>query len=572
MAEVNKWINQVFKCDVLIVGRGSAGCFAAVHAAEMGSKVIIVDKARVGRSGCSPFAAGSINVCLPEDDHQLWFEEIVNRGEYLNDQEWVKIQLEEGFERVSELQEWGKEQGVLVLEEDDGGNFIRRKARGNVNTKTTIINALPMMDTLRKQVLKKGVQLVERVMMTHLLLDQGRVVGAMGINTRSSETFLFQAKSIILAAGGCGFKSLFIGHQNLTGEAQYMAYRAGARLRGLDQAMSNSTARDLDIHGLSLMVGTGGRFLNSQDEEFMWNYEPEIGNRARLTKLVIGMAREVDAGRGPIYFDLTRVSSADQAMLRKILPEGFRAFERSGIDVFKEKVEWVPAFEGTLIHGGGVHIDTACATDVPGLYAAGDTSCTPEHGTWSITGLNLTFCFVSGQRAGVSAAAFASEVSPPDWDSEELYEQIHNGISEILAPVRQPLQVNPDQIAYKLLEILVPYPVAYIRNGSRLQEAIRKVEQLRQENLDRLGARNPHELVKAFEVRSMLVIAEAILKSVHYREESRGFVYREDFPFTDNVNWLKWIMVKQGSQGMEVWAEKFLTPYLQPPLEKYEPR
>jgi len=95
---------------------------------------------------------------------------------------------------------------------------------------------------------------------------------------------------------------------------------------------------------------------------------------------------------------------------------------------------------------------------------------------------------------------------------------------------------------------------------------------LRLEFLPQLSVRNVHELVKAIEVRSMVAIAEMILRSVLFRRESRGFVFREDYPLTDNINWLKWIMVKKEGEGMKVWAEEFPTPYITPPRDVYPPR
>ena len=89
MTTIKRVLNHIKTCDVLVAGGGTAGCFAAIKAAEKNQQVILVDKGHVGRSGCSPFAAGAINICYPDDDKDLWFEEIVTRGEYLNDQEWV---------------------------------------------------------------------------------------------------------------------------------------------------------------------------------------------------------------------------------------------------------------------------------------------------------------------------------------------------------------------------------------------------------------------------------------------------------------------------------------------------
>jgi len=568
MTNLKGMVNHIITCDVLIAGGGTAGCFAAIKAAEKKRHVILVDKGYVARSGCSPFAAGAINICYPDDDKDRWFEEIVTRGEYLNDQEWVKIQLAEAYDRNVELHNWGKDYGQQVLVEDENGDFIRRQGRGNIHTRTNVINALPMVDTLRRKSRDTGVKLVERVMLTHLILQNGRAVGVLGLHCRTGESYLFLAKAIVLSAGGCGFKGFFIGHRNLTGEGQYMAMRAGGHLRNLDQAMSNTTSRKIDIHGLSLMVGLGGRFLNAEDEEFMLRYDPEVGSRARLTRVVVGMAKEVDAGRGPIYFDLTRVKPDDQKLLRHILPEGFRAFERLGINPFEHKIEWIPAFKGTLAHGGGIHIDTTCATNIPGLYSAGDTSCTPEHGTWSITGLNLSFCFVSGARAGIYAADWAVQQSDVKLSNEN-ENTIHSYIEELTAPAKRNSGITPDQLNYELLEVLIPYPVAYLRDEKSLQGALDRIRSLIDEKLPRVYAKSTHELVKAFEIQSMLAIAEAIVASVKYRKESRGFVFRQDFPLTDNIDWLKWITVTMENEKIKVWAQDFPTPYLEPPKEKY---
>ncbi len=568
MAALKSYVNHIKTCDVLVVGGATAGCFAAIKAAEKGRQVILVDKGHVGRSGCSPFAAGAINICYPEDNKDLWFEEIVTRGEYLNDQEWVKIQLAEAYDLNIELNNWGKRYGIRVLEEDEKGVLIRRRGRGNIHTLTNVINALPMMDALRRRTLETGVELIERVMMTHLVIQQGRAVGAVGMHCRTGESYLFLAKAVVLAAGGCGFKGYFIGHRNLTGEAQYMSLRAGVHLRNLDQAMSNTTAREIDIHGLSLMVGLGGRFLNTEGEEFMLRYDPKVGSRARLTRVVVGMAKEVDAGRGPIYFDLTQVTPADQKLLRHILPEGFRAFDRRGVNPFEQKIEWIPSFEGTLIHGGGIHIDTTCASNLPGLYAAGDTSCTPEHGTWSITGLNLSFCFISGARAGRYAAEWAEQQNQTKLTKND-EKMVRSYIEELVAPVKRNSGMRPDELTYELLEVLIPYRVAYLRDEASLQGALDRIRELKEQKLPRVFAKSIHELVKAFEVRSMMAIAEAIVASVIFRKESRGFVYRQDYPMTDNVEWLKWVMTTSEDDALKVWAKDFSTPYLEPPRERY---
>ncbi|MBI2953900.1 MAG: FAD-dependent oxidoreductase [Chloroflexi bacterium] len=562
-------INKTIDTDVLVVGGGLAGCEAAIKAKNEHNSVLLVDKGYVSRSGASPFAAGAINVCLPEDDKDVWLREIVERGEYINDQEWVKLQLERGYPLAMELDEWGRAFGHTIFERDEQGNLLRKKARGNINTRTCVINAIPAMDTMRAKVIESKVSLLERVMVTDLVLDQGRVVGAIGLGYRDGKVYLLRAKSVVLSASGCGFKLFGMGHRNLTGEGQAMAYEAGAMLRNIDQAMSNTTARAADNHGMSLMAAAGGRFLNSLGEEFMWNYEPEIGNRARLSKLTVAIAREIAAGRGPVYMDLTATSEEDQKLMRKIVPEAFKAFASLKIDPFKEKVEWMPAFKGTVMHGGGIHIDITGASNVPGLYSAGDCSCTPEHGTWSITGLNLTFAIVSGDIAGRSAASYAREAATSGVQKSDVEETV----ASRLAPLDAKVGLTPDEVIYRMQKVLIANDVAYIRSDASLRRALGEIESIREEAVPSVKARNSHELVKALETRSMIRIAEMIVRSCLYREESRGFHYRTDYPLTDNDDWLKWIMVQRDEQGsMRVWAQNFPTPYLPAPSGKYPPK
>ena len=556
--------------DVLVIGGGLAGAWAAIKAKEAGREVVLIDKGKIGRSGSSVFAAGSLNICFPQDNKEVWLNEIVERGEYLNDQEWVLLQLNQTYPNVMELDALGKRYGMKVLERGEDGEPVRKRARGNINTFTTVINALPMMDTLVLRLKELGIPLYERVMAVDLLTEGDRVCGAVGLAYRENTFYTFLAKAVVMAAGGCGFKSFFLGHKNLTGEGQAMAYEKGAVFRNLDQAMSNTTAKALDIHGLSLMVGLGGRFLNKDDKEFMWEYEPEVGNRARLTKLTVAMAKEAKAGRAPLYLDLRQVAPADQELLKRILPEGFKAFSSMGLDPFKQKIEWIPAFQGSNAHGGGIAIDTRCATNVPGLYAIGDSSCTPEHGTWSITGLNLAFCFVSGFQAGIHAANDVANVDLPD--RRKTAKAARQAMGQALAPLDRIHGLTPEEVTRKIQETIIPYDVCYLRNQERLEAALEKMVRLRREEVQKVSANSTHSLMKALEVPPMALVGEMILRSALYRKESRGFQYREDYPLTDNVDWLKWIMVKKDGEEMRVWAEEFPTPYIKPPREKYPPR
>ena len=549
---------------MLVIGGGAAGLGAAIKAKDSVERVILAERAKVGRSGCSPFAAGIWTIKFPEDDTDAWMKEIIEWGEYLSDQEWVKTFLERIEPVSTELERWGQEYGKTIFEKDEKGNFIRRKSRGHLITSHCIMNSIPMIDTMTKKAQEKGVTFAERVLITDLAtLEDGRTAGAIGFNYRTGDIYLFKAKAVVAAAGQATFGKIFLATKNLNGGVITAAYRAGAELKSLENTISNTCARDFDIHGLNLIVSVGGRLINQRDEEFMWDYHPILGNRARLQDLVIAFCQEVKEGRGPIYLDMSRASTQDQQLMKKILPHSFKTWDRSGIDFFKDKIPWVPVFMGGTGGGGGVRTNTLCESNVPGLYAAGDSSNLAHHGTYSIGGLCITYAYLSGCIAGENAAKYTSSINKLA-ENASLDRQVKEATKNFVGPLDRDKGISPDRVLLKIQEIMVPWGVSFIRNEPRLSRALTEVEQIREEEIPSMKAKDLHELAKVQDVRSLGLLAELILRSALFRKESRGFHHREDYPYTDNKNWLKWVLVKQEGRKPKIWTEDVPTPYFRP--------
>ncbi len=561
---LKSYVDHLLVSDVVVVGGGLAGTSAAIKAREKGAKVIIVDKGVIARSGVSVFAAGVYSVRFPEDDKAVWIEEMVKTGEYLNDQNWVEAVVDDVYPVTMQIDRWGEEHGFRIFEKDEHG-FIKRRSRGHIKTHHILVNSMPMMDSMRKIAKLKGVEFVERVMATHLIVRDGRAIGLLGLHTMNGETYLIGARALILASGGCGLKSVYIGHRNLTGDSQAMAFREGAIMRSLEQTGSNTVSREHDIHGLNLFVGSGGKFINSLDEEFMWRYHPVLGSRARQSDLVVAFSREVSEGRGPIYLDMRSVSQKDRELMRKILPETFMLWDKAGIDPFAKPIEWIPAFRLKMGGGGGLDVNTRCETNLQALYAAGDTCCAPQHGTYTFGGMNLAFAAVSGMRAG----DFASEAAmrSPEIGLEPETEQVASKIADLFVPTETPDGPTSDEITAKLQRIIIRYPVTYLRTAATLKKALSDLLALK-DDIGRVKARDAHDLVKAHELRNMFLLAEGFLHSALAREESRGYHFREDFPWTNNRDWLKWVYTQTDSQGgMKIWTQEVPTPYLKPEKE-----
>lgn len=551
------------EADVAVVGGGIAGCLAAIRARELADNVLLLDKGKVGRSGCSPFAAGIFLVFLPQDNFDVWMKEMVETGFFLSDQEWVNLYLREIHPVAEAMDAWAREQGSYIFERDSEGSLIRRQSRGHKETAHCVVNSLPMMDALRRRAVKAGVKIMDRTAVAEVMVRDGRAGGVVGFNYRTGELLAIKAKATVLAGGGCAFGSVFMGVKNLTGDIQAAAYRAGAVLQNMEFANSNTTARDYDIHGLNLFVSAGGRFLNARGQEFMKDYHPALGSRAPQCYLVEAFCQEVKEGRGPIYLDLSAASPEDQRLLRKILPETFKVFDRAGLTVFQEPIPWIPAFQGTICVGGGITINTRAETNLAGLYAAGDATSMPANGSTNIGGLCLSFAGLTGHRAGRYAAEYAKACRDYPLTDGEMRPAVQATINDLLSSLSRSDGTDPDELEYAIQKVIIPLDRNYIKSKERLSTGLAELEGIKKE-ATALKARDLHELVKVVGVRSELLLAELFLRASLLREESRGLHFREDFPLTNNRDWLKWIMVQKDGEKPKLWTEPIPLPYLKP--------
>ncbi len=567
-------VDCVADADLLVIGGGLAGGTAANVARDVGiERVVLADKGRMARTGQSTFAAGIWALPLPGDELSIWIEETIRSGEYICDHEWVKLLWERCYDISMKIKAWGEEFGHQVFELDGSGGILRRRSRGHQQTGHATMHSIPIMETLRKRAIRRKVQLLERVMLNELIVREGRCMGALGYDYRNGQRVLIRSAATIIASAGCAFRGGFLGERNITGDLQAAALRAGVILRNMEIWNSNTGSRDHDIHGLSLFVGSGGKWYNNRDEEFMPKYDPVLGNRANEQVKCLALAREVHEGRGPIHFDLTAVKPEDQALLRKVLPETFRKWDRAGIDPFKQRIPWMTAFLGTVESGGGIDINTKCETNVRGLYGAGDVTCEPPHGGYAFSGVNIAFAVVSGNEAATHAKEYIASAENADWDDPRLLGLVESLTNKMMEPLGRGDGVRADDVVYHLQKTIVPYRVAFIKNETTLLEALAEVERLRDEESGNIAAPDLHELVKAQEAKNMVEIAEAMLRCALVRKESRSFHFREDYPITDNGNWLKWVYIQRANGELKVWTQDIpsLFDHIKPPLELMRP-
>lgn len=530
----------IIETDVLVIGGGLAGCWAAIRASELACKVVLVDKAVVGRSGASVFTNSML--APPEDeDIPEWRAEIAEAGTWFSDQEWVELLLKEQRRRVADLTSWG------VPFERDSGVLATSLARGHKKGRVIMFNGHDLMDVMKRKIIEKGVCLKQRVMVWDLLTSDGthpthgRIIGAIGLDTRTADIVIFLAKSVVVATGiiESKFRAGYV--NNLTGDGPAMAYRAGARIVGMEFCLNNHVNafdRKYWTGGSSLLQGLGARFVDRDGKEFVLKYDPELGHRMKLSSLCLAFAKERFEGKGPVYLDMRSFSPEKLALVKKVLPTQCVPFERANIDLKNHLLEINPIVALCSIGQGGIKIDAWCQSSLPGLFAAGSAAYNLVHGTYAMGGINLAFCNVSGFLAGENAAKYSQQVTfqgPKESQVSALKQKL-------LKPLQNKGSQIPDQIIEDFHRIIMPASVSQFRTQASLRGALKQIESL---SALTIFAPDEHELVKAHEASNLLLLSRLTLHAALIRQESRDSHYRRDFPYRDDVNWLKRIVISR---------------------------
>lgn len=548
------------KTQVLVIGGGLAGCLAAIRARALVSSVTLVDKAVVSRSGASSWAYYLL-APAPEKDRHLWKQELVEKGDYLNGQDWVDVLLKEHGQRLADMESWG-----VPFERDEEGNLVIKKGRGHKSTGFVTSDARTRMEVLKKKALETGVDIRERVMITELLTSDGRlptsgsVIGAIGFDTRTGEVIVIRSKSVIIASGP-------IYHQgtNLSGDGIAMAFRAGAELMSMEFCTHPSCyVSDGEKLLLSLNVlfqSLGIKILNSRGERFMEKYSPVLKERSDWSLLARALTRENFEGRGPAILDMSEVKDEDIEHFARLHPGKVLPLKEAGLDLKKDRLQVVAHVKVSSSSGdGGIKIDTDGCTAIPGLYGAGSACKNQVHGTYSVGGMNLAFCCTSGYRAGERAAQDSLKTG----DSDLNQHQVELLCKEAFASLARENGPLPAGLFRKIVEITAPPMVSIIKKADRIKDTLGKLDDLQEQEIKNVRARDYHELVLANEVKNQALLSELVFRSSLVREESRHSHYRQEFPFRDDLSWLKWVLAKREMNG----ETKLRTEAI--PFERYQ--
>ncbi len=558
--------------DVLVVGAGGAGLRAAIEAHDAGATVGLVCKSLLGKAH-TVMAEGGVAAALghvdPADKWQTHFRDTMVGGKLLNNPRMAELHAKEAPDRVRELELWG-----AVFDRTRDGRILQRPFGGHSHPRLAHVGdrtGLEMIRTLQDRAVSSGIDVFMECTITRLITGEDGVVGAFGYWRTTGGPVLFPAKAVVLATGGVGKAYTVTSNSwEYSGDGQALAYDAGAELIDMEFVQFHPTGMVWPPGVRGLLVteavrGEGGILRNNDGERFMWKYlpedrrgeyastdeeaakwvtaqsqgritdarrPPELSTRDNVSRAIYTEVRE---GRGSphggVFLDISYLPAEH---VRRKLPSMYDQFkELADVDITKGPMEVGPTTHYVM---GGIRVDAETgATTVPGLFAAGEVA-GGMHGANRLGGNSLSDLLVFGQRTGAGAAARAG--TRPDQPYLDPV-QVADAARELAAPLEREAGEDPYALQRDLQDVMQRL-VGIYRVESDLQDAIAELGRLRGRvsSLAAKGGRafNPGwNLV--FEVRNLLVVAEAITRSALQRTESRGAHSRLDFPETDEGGW-----------------------------------
>lgn len=556
------------KTDVLILGSGGAGLYAALHVYDNnpGLEVVLATKGLIGKCGCSRMVQGGLNVVLnPADSVEKHFMDTIKGGGFINDQDLAYTLVSDAPNAVRELE---VKVGCFFDRAEDG--TIHQKAFAGQSFDRTVhvadLSGIQIVARLTDQVFKRSdkIKVLEETRGLDLLTaEEGdRVVGAVLADVRTGELIVVSAKVVIVATGGSSsMYKISAPSFDKTGDGMAMCFRAGAVFTDMEMMQFHPTGLLAGQSRLSGSVleeglrGAGGYLVNGLGERFMERYDPERMERSTRDRVARAGYMEIMAGRGTenggIYIVMSHLGPE---FVEKKFPGMCDRVKDIGRDLAREPVEISPTSHFMM---GGIKIDPDCRSiNMKGLVVAGEDA-GGVHGANRLGGNGICDSTTFGRRAGDTAAAMAEQEVLKPYRQEQV-EEIRNRWMKFykrsegvdIYPVR-------DEIKNLMWE-----NVGVVRGGKKLQEAMTRLDELLEmadgaHVTNRTLSRYNLEWNEILNVINWITVARMVSKSASLRTESRGSHYRTDYTETDNLNWLVNIYLKNKG-NMEI--ESFLKP------------
>jgi succinate dehydrogenase/fumarate reductase flavoprotein subunit len=488
--------------DVLVIGGGPAGAWAAVAAAGAGAHVVLVDKGYLGTSGATAPSNTGTWFVPPGEGRRRAVAERQPRTGGLADPRWVERTLDTAWEKLHVLAAWG-----YPFPCDDEGRPYLANLRGP-----------DYMHFMRRRVSATGVSILDQHPALELLGAGDAIAGAAGVDRQRDRAWRVRAGAVVLATGGCAFGERMLGAAALTGDGYLMAAEAGAPLSG----MEFSAQYAFTPKPSALNKGLPFRWASFTRED-----GSPIATAGRDRHAAVAEALL----EGPVFAQYDRAAPEVQAWLRQGQPNCFLPLDRTGVDPFTERWPVTLRCEGTVRGVGGIRLlDDECATGVPGLYAAGDAA-SRERVTGAISGgggPNSSWAIASGNWAGRAAARFAARLGARI-AARPVTALGQSGLRPA-GMVREGL--DPLEIIRAVREELLPLERNFFRRAEILRESLGRLDAC----WDALRHHGPGDglaTIKAREAAALTATSRWAYRSALARGESRGMHRRRDRPHVD---------------------------------------
>ena len=519
------------KTDILIIGGGTAGCYAALTiAAKSDAQILICEKAHIKRSGCLAAGVNALNAYITEGRVPQDYVDYAKRDADGIVREDLLLTMSERLNAVTARLE---QLGLVILKDKDG----KYVTRGNRNLKINGENIKPILAEAVEKL--PQVTVYNRVNITDFAVENGRIQGAFGIGIEDETFYAIEAKAVLVATGGAaglykpnnpGFSRHKMWYPPFnTGAGYAMGIRAGAEMTTFEMRFIALRCKDTIAPTGTLAQGVSAKQINSHGEVYEQKYGLTTSER------VYGTVNENLEGRGPCYLQTEGITpEQDDALMKAYLnmaPSQTLKWIESGKMPSQQNVE----IEGTepYIVGGhtasGYWVDTRRATTIPGLYAAGE--CPQKY---------VTGALAEGEIAGEAMVDFLKTASAPAAVAEETV-QAHIAEAEKFLQ-EKPAQFTTEQLEEAMQTVMDAYAggikTNYRFNEKQLAIADEKIVQLMQLS-DTLHAADFQELMYIYELRERLVVCRSVIAHLGARKETRWHSFAEnlDYPQKDDANW-----------------------------------
>jgi succinate dehydrogenase / fumarate reductase flavoprotein subunit len=544
--------------DVLVIGAGGAGMYAALEAARAGAAVVLADRSLIGRGGATVMAQMTVAAALAEQTPDHWEHHLADTlaaGRGLCDQRLAALLCEDGPHRLREMDGWK----VGWARED--GHIKQAQAPGHDRPRCAYVDFLStgpaVSRTLRAQLnAASGIRRVGELVIIDIALRDGVACGATALHLPTGEAITLSARSIVIATGGLtGLYRRNSASSNMGGDGYALALRAGAELIDMEFVqffpIGHLAPRLVGMDPIMwdpFRYKLGGKLFNAEMREFEQDYatrDDRSDGRYVLTRdlATYAITKEVEAGRGsPAGGAYLSFQHLPEAEIRNAFGPVVDRLAANGIDLTKRPVEVAPIAH---YHMGGVRVDETLATAVPGLYASGE-AVGGANGANRLSGNAITEAFVFGARAGRNAAGHALQTNSL-WSPQAAKPAL-----DMLRGARRRDAPNPAALV-RDLKALMADQVGPFRTEAKLQSALAAIARLTTEigetPFSSAAAFDP-VLVDWLDLRNMLLVAQSVTVPALARTESRGAHQREDHPGLDEAWGVNQIVALSPGNGL----------------------